>query len=193
MERWTSSPLAGPVPKTAFEQAAALHVGGNLAAAEQIYRAILKQRPDDFAALYNLAVALIATLRCDEAVRLLRKALNRNPKSAIANVALARAYQELRRDEDAVERARRAVARDAGSHAAHDTLATGLAVLGNTMKPCGPRRVRSNWRQTGRSITTTWVRWPSGNRTIRASQRLRRWRKGRKRCWRTTSGSRRCV
>ena len=120
----------GVTPAEAFRRAVALQAQGDLAGAEKIYRAILKQHPDHFQALSNLGGVLLTGERMEEAVRVLRKALNQQPNSAVPHALLARALQLLDRHEEALERARRAIALDPNLAEAQATLAQGLAELG---------------------------------------------------------------
>jgi tetratricopeptide (TPR) repeat protein len=118
------------VPEHVLQQAVALQNQGNLPAAEKIYRAILKQHPTHFLALYNLSGGLIDAERSAEAMPLLHKALSQAPKSAAVLTLIAKAHQNLGRDEEALEFAGRAIALDSGSIEAHAVVAWGLTVLG---------------------------------------------------------------
>jgi tetratricopeptide (TPR) repeat protein len=120
----------GVTPDAAFQQAVALQQRGDLAGAEKIYRAILKQQPKHLQTLSNLAAVLLLGERMTEAIPLLRKALNQNPNSAVVHTHLARAFALLDRHEEALERANRAIALDPQLPGAHATLAQVLSNLG---------------------------------------------------------------
>ena len=113
----------GVTPDSAFKRAVALQQSGDLAAAEKIYRAILKQYPKHFETLANLGSLLLFSERMEEAVRFLRKALKQNPNSAVVHNLLARVLYLFDRHEEAMERARRAIALDPRFPEAHATLA----------------------------------------------------------------------
>jgi len=117
-------------PDTAFRRAVALQQRGDLAAAEKIYRAILKQYPRHFETLANLGNVLLLAERMEEAVRFLRRALSQNSNSAIVHNLLARTLQLLERYDEALERSRRAIVLDPQLVEARATLAQGLAELG---------------------------------------------------------------
>jgi tetratricopeptide (TPR) repeat protein len=120
----------GVTPDDAFKQAVALQQRGDLAGAEKIYRAILKQYPKNFETLSNLGSVLLVGERMEEAIHFLRKALNQNANAAMVHTLLAKALQPLDRHEEALERARRAIALDPRLPEAHETLAGTLAELG---------------------------------------------------------------
>jgi tetratricopeptide (TPR) repeat protein len=125
-----SSRRMGLTPDEAFKRALAAQHQGNLIEAEKIYRAILKQYPNHFQTLSNLATVLLLAERMEEAVGVLRKALNQEPNSAVAQTLLARALHLLDRHDESLERARRAIALSPGLADAHATLAQALADLG---------------------------------------------------------------
>ncbi len=118
-------------PGDAFNQAVEMLNRGDVLGSEKIYRAILKQYPNHFETLANLAFILLTTERMEEAARLFRKALNQQPNSAVVHTQLARALQMLDRHEEALERAKRAIALNPELAEAHATLATALADLGH--------------------------------------------------------------
>lgn len=114
----------------AFHRAATAHTEGRLGAAEQLYRAILKQDPKHFETLSNLGFLLTVTERAEEAAHLLRKALNQRPRSAVAQCLLARALLGHDRQAEAMERIERALALDPRLADAHATQAQAFAELG---------------------------------------------------------------
>jgi Flp pilus assembly protein TadD len=117
-------------PDNALKQAAALLQRGDLSGAEKIYRAILKQYPNHFETLTQLAFVLSSLERMEEAARYLRKALNQRPNSAAAHTLLAWTLQMLDRHEEALERVGRAITLDPERADSHAILATVLADLG---------------------------------------------------------------
>ncbi|MGH9467185.1 MAG: sulfotransferase [Terriglobales bacterium] len=117
-------------PTAAFNQAVSLQTQGNFTGAEKIYRAILKQYPKHFQTLSNLGTVLLFAERMEEAIPVLRKALNQNPNSAVVHTLLARALHLLDRHEESLERARRAIALNPELSDAHATLAQAMADLG---------------------------------------------------------------
>ena len=118
-------------PGDAFNQAVEMLNRGDVLGSEKIYRAILKQYPNHFETLANLAFILLTTERMEEAARLFRKALNQQPNSAVVHTQLARALQMLDRHEEALERAKRAIALNPELAEAHATYDGGLADLGH--------------------------------------------------------------
>jgi tetratricopeptide (TPR) repeat protein len=126
----TASRQIGLNPHVAFKQAVGFENQGNLREAEKIYRAILKQHPDNSNTLHNLASVLLRADRPEEATQVLRKVLNHEPRSAEIHVMLANALRKLERYDEALERTRRAITLDPGLAEAHATLAQCLSELG---------------------------------------------------------------
>jgi tetratricopeptide (TPR) repeat protein len=122
---------AGVDPAISFKEALALESKGNLAEAENIYRAILKRHPDHLDTLQNLTRVLLRAERFEEATRFLRKLLNQKPTSAQTHTSLAYALHNLERYGDAQQRARRAIALNPEYAPAYATLAGVLADLGS--------------------------------------------------------------
>ena len=104
MSNGTMPRQVGMTPDAAFQQAVALQAKGDLAGAEKIYRAILKQYPRHFKRWRTSATLCLIMERLEEAIQVLRKALNQQPNSAVAHSLLARALQLLDRHEEALER-----------------------------------------------------------------------------------------
>jgi tetratricopeptide (TPR) repeat protein len=117
-------------PEIAFSQAVALQSQGNLAAAEKLYRAILRDHPRHVPTLFNLAAALWGEGRPGEAVRVLLKVLEQEPDAADAHALLARAFLNLDCYDEALKHARRAVALSPNSADAHAALGSWLAQMG---------------------------------------------------------------
>jgi Flp pilus assembly protein TadD len=98
------------------------HKSGRLAEAEDIYRAILKDNPDDANAL-NLLGSLAGELgRYDEAITLLKKAAAIGPTHAQFHGNLGALYQKLYRYDKAIASLRTAVALRPDYAVAHQNL-----------------------------------------------------------------------
>ncbi len=99
-----SGDQAGPKSLAAerFNEAAARHVGGQMAEAEALYRAALELQPDHVEALGNLAAICAQTGRFDEAETLCRRALALRPDFAPALNTLGIVLRRLNRFEEAV-------------------------------------------------------------------------------------------
>ena len=111
----TSESSGGP-PATdaqrAFEDAVRLHAGGDLAAAVDAYRAILRRHPGAAVCWSNLGAALRRLGRKDEGLQVLREGARRCPKSADLNHNLGNALADTGDLEAALERYRAALATD---------------------------------------------------------------------------------
>ena len=94
----------------AFQNAVNLHQRGQLAQAELLYRAILKQAPKHFDALHFLGVIGYQQKHYEAARELIRRALKLNPKSAAAHSNLGIVLCELKRHGDALASFDRALA-----------------------------------------------------------------------------------
>ncbi|HLI11267.1 MAG TPA: tetratricopeptide repeat protein [Alphaproteobacteria bacterium] len=102
-------------PKAAkiFQEAADLHLGGQLDAAEARYRAILKLDPGHYDCLHLLGVIRLQQGRLEDAAEVLRQALRRRPKAAEAHYNLGLVLKDLGRSEEAVACFRNALQLDA--------------------------------------------------------------------------------
>jgi protein O-GlcNAc transferase len=94
----------------ALQRAIAFQQGGNLAGAEQLYRAILDAEPDQFDALHLLGVIRLQQRRNEEAIGLIRTALRVRPNVVEALSNLAKGLALIGRDDEAVEQFDRALA-----------------------------------------------------------------------------------
>jgi predicted O-linked N-acetylglucosamine transferase (SPINDLY family) len=94
----------------AIRQAVELHLGGRLAEAEGLYKAILTANPDHFDALHLLGVIRYQRGETAEALRLITAALAIKPDSAEALVNRGNALQALSRHEEALASYDRALA-----------------------------------------------------------------------------------
>src|SRR5258708_31103124 len=85
-----------------FRQAVALHVRGELAAAEQLYQALLGTHPSHADALHYLGLLRFQQGKAEDAVRLIQRALRQNRNSPEAHVNLATALASLGRHTEAI-------------------------------------------------------------------------------------------
>ena len=85
-----------------FAAAVVEHQGGNLDAAEQLYRQILAVSPAHSGSLSNLGVILARQGRFDEAARYYNAALAKNPDQLDAHYNLGNLYRRQGRNPDAV-------------------------------------------------------------------------------------------
>jgi tetratricopeptide (TPR) repeat protein len=117
-------------PAQAFDMAVALQQKGRLAEAAQVYRALLKLKPDHFGALHHLGMIASQQGRASEAERLIRQALALEPDSAAARTSLGIALGALGRLEEARAEYERALALDAAHVEARNNLGNTLHALG---------------------------------------------------------------
>ena len=110
------SEIAGNPPATdarrAFQRAVQLHTGGQLEAAVDGYRAILKGYPNAPGCWSNLGAALYKLGRKDETVDVLRQGTRVCPESIELHYELGNALGETGDHEGALERHRAVLARD---------------------------------------------------------------------------------
>lgn len=106
------------------------NAAGRLSLQEAAMRRRLEKYPGDFVAHFNLAAALEAMNRRDEALPILERAVKLKPESPVARNSLAAAYLAANRVEEAVAEFRRAVALDPAYHDARYNLASALAQQG---------------------------------------------------------------
>lgn len=121
-------PKANAHAKT-FSAALSLHRKGEVAAAERMYRAVLKADPNHFGALHNLGFLYFQRSNAKEAIKLFRRALNQNPKSTEALNNLGAALAAVERHEEAIERYERALAIKPDFAEALNNLAVSLVEL----------------------------------------------------------------
>ena len=101
--RQRQTPSAGSSdPRATLAKGLAAHQAGNLAAAESLYKRVLRADPDDFDALHWLGVVEAQRGRHDAAVRLLGRALTVNPRSPRAYSHLGLALVALQRFDEAL-------------------------------------------------------------------------------------------
>lgn len=114
-----------------LRQAADRFRRGDIAAALEIYRDVLRRDPASALALYNVARCLQTGGRHGEAVERYEELLGRRPRHVDALNNLGLSLLELGRLDDAVERFTEAVALDSRYHRAHLNLALTLERRGD--------------------------------------------------------------
>src|SRR5258707_5334279 len=92
-----TSPARSPDLASAFDRAVALHQAGRLPEAGELYRAILKAKPDDFDCLHLLGVIYHQRGDHEQAVRHIDAALKINPRLPSAHNNRGNALSELQR------------------------------------------------------------------------------------------------
>lgn len=106
-----------PLPPEAVQRfdAAVVHMNaGDLAAAEQAFRALASEYPAYSGALVNLGILAVKAGRLEEAEKTLEQAIERNAQSAAAFNQLGIVYRKLGRFEDADKAYQQAIAVDPG-------------------------------------------------------------------------------
>jgi tetratricopeptide (TPR) repeat protein len=95
--RTHTSSARSPELAAAFDRAVALHQAGRLPEAEELYRAILNAKPDDFDCLHLIGVICHQRGDHEQAVRHIDAALKINPRLAPAHNNRGNALGELQR------------------------------------------------------------------------------------------------
>lgn len=114
----------------ALQNAVALHQKGQFIQAQEIYRRVLKLRPQHFDALHLSGVAAAQLKNHEDAAILIGRALEINPASAVAHFNHGVALAELGRWRDAVDSYKKAI-RYKGDYAeAYNGLGNALGKLG---------------------------------------------------------------
>jgi tetratricopeptide (TPR) repeat protein len=108
-------------------EAAELHRNGEYQEAEQVYREILKQDPDNISAMRLLALLAVKLEHFRDAVVLLKQVVKLAPDFHDARLDLGHAQVELHELEDAVATMETAIRLDPSSYAARIGLANALA------------------------------------------------------------------
>ncbi len=113
-----------------FDQAIALHQGGNLAEAERLYQRLLVMEPASFAPRHMLGVIRFQQGQHPQAIELIAGALKLNPQVAEAWINLGHVQAVAGRPEEAVASYRRALILSPGEFAVFNALAGVLWHLG---------------------------------------------------------------
>ena len=114
----------------AMQQAVALQNGGRLAEAEQIYRAVLGQMPENAHAMNYLGLALVGRGQVQEGLEFLRQSVNAEPRVAQFAANLAGALLSCGDAPGAESAAREAIRRDGNDIAGRIHLAQSLWAQG---------------------------------------------------------------
>ena len=126
--------------------AAELHRAGNYRDAEKIYREILRDDPDNVAALRLLALLAMKLEQYRDAVVLLRQVVKLAPDFRAALLDLGHALTELHELEEAIAAIERAIALDADSYGGYLALANALARSSRTAEAVAAYRQASALR-----------------------------------------------
>ena len=113
-----------------FDQAIALHQGGNLAEAERLYSQVLVMEPASFAPRHMLGVIRFQQGQYPQAIELIAGALKLNPQVAEAWINLGHVQVVAGRPDEAVASYRRALVLSPGESAVLSALAGVLWQLG---------------------------------------------------------------
>ncbi|MGN6369585.1 MAG: tetratricopeptide repeat protein [Phycisphaerae bacterium] len=130
--------VAGPhtwvMPSLAqlFDAAARFHQSGQLAQAENYYRQILKQEPNQPHALHLLGLVNLQLGRQEAAIDLIRQAISAHPSFPEAWSNLAIAYRQVGRTTDAVAALKKSIALRRSNPEAHNNLGALLVALDQT-------------------------------------------------------------
>jgi tetratricopeptide (TPR) repeat protein len=118
-------------PAHLLAQAIQHHQQGDLAAAERLYRQVLLLQPHQPDALHLLGLILHLRGQSDEAVALVRRALDRAPRAAAMHANLGLILRDQRRLDEAEASLRRALALDPAAAETHNTLGLVLRERGD--------------------------------------------------------------
>ncbi len=125
------------VPKSALDQAVALHRAGKHEEAAAAYDAILLAAPMEARVWVNQGVVLRALGRLEAAAACYRRALALEPGNAGIHSNLGNVLRQLERFDEAIECHKRALALDPSNHAAEYNLALALRDLGRLGEALG--------------------------------------------------------
>ena len=118
--------------QAACDQGLALHQAGRLEDAWRQYSLVLAAEPDHVDALHRLGVLFIQTGQLDQAIALIRRAVEIQPRVAIAHGNLSNALNSLGRHDEALISADRAIALKPDFAEAHGNRGLALHQLGRT-------------------------------------------------------------
>jgi tetratricopeptide (TPR) repeat protein len=125
-----AAPSQAPERDAALEEAVLLRRQGNAPAAEQRYRAILRQNPDHSGALDQLSLLCLEREAFEEAASLLRRWIAREPNVAGAHNNLGIALNRLKRPAEAVVQFEKAIELEPNRPESHYNLGRAQQILG---------------------------------------------------------------
>ncbi len=114
-----------------LKQAATLHQSGNLTEAEKLYRAVLRDEPQQLDAMALLGLVCGAKGEHDEAISLVEKAAARDPKSPLFRFQLGTVLMNAKRLPQAIAAFRQALALQPGMAQAWYNMANALRADGD--------------------------------------------------------------
>jgi tetratricopeptide (TPR) repeat protein len=112
-----------------FQKAVRLQQKGKSREAERLYETILHISPHHFGSLHYLGLIRAQQNKYDDAISLLRRALQQDPKSADVHVNLAVVFETVGRPEDAIKQCREALAIKSDYAEAHFTAGNAYKAL----------------------------------------------------------------
>jgi tetratricopeptide (TPR) repeat protein/SAM-dependent methyltransferase len=122
---------AAPPPEQLFAQALALHHAGQLAQADNLYRAVLAADPNHVGSLHHLGVIALATGRHQDAKTFLAKAIALNERNPQCHYHMGLAFALLGSMDDAAAHNKRAIELDPDYADAHLNLGNVFKAQGN--------------------------------------------------------------
>lgn len=114
-----------------LDQAIALHQGGQLEEAKQIYKRLLTNKNDAYDAAHLLGLAFLQEGATDEAISWIKRAIKINPAIAQAHFSLGNAFVSSGDKQEAVESYTRAVSTNPEYPEAYNNLGNVLQELGH--------------------------------------------------------------
>ena len=127
-------------PEQTYQAGLQHHQQGRTAEAEQFYRAVIRHDGNHLGAIYNLGLVRLLGGDCEEAARLMRKALYVRPNFAEAHNALAVALRTLGRHDEAIEQFVKALAINPDLAEVHNNFAATLVALNRFDEAAGHYR-----------------------------------------------------
>jgi tetratricopeptide (TPR) repeat protein len=122
---------AAPPPEQLFAQALALNHAGQLAQADNLYRAVLAADPNHIGSLHHLGIIALATGRHEDAKTFLAKALALNERSSQCHYHMGLVFALLGSMDDAAAHNKRAIELDPDYADAHLNLGNVFKAQGN--------------------------------------------------------------
>ena len=129
-----------------LKKAAELHRSGNYKEAEELYRSILADDPDNVSAIRMLALLAMKLEHYRDAAVLLKQVVKLAPDFRVALLDLGHAQTELHDLEDAVATIRRAIALEPANYGGYIALANALARSSRTEEAVAAYRTAAGLR-----------------------------------------------